>query len=101
VESARTVQSIGSQLWARVWNGLPPFDRSAEPILRYLVGNGFIDQDGEMLFIGPAAEAKFGRRHFMGMTAAFTARPSSPSSPAETRSAPTRCCLPSTSTARA
>ena len=56
-------------------NGLPPFDRSAEPILRYLVGNGFIDQDGEMLFIGPAAEAKFGRRHFMGMTAAFTAPP--------------------------
>jgi ATP-dependent Lhr-like helicase len=28
-----------------------------------------------MLFIGPAAEAKFGRRHFMGMTAAFTAPP--------------------------
>jgi ATP-dependent Lhr-like helicase len=66
---------IGSQLWSGEWNGLPPFDRSAEPILRYLVDNGFIDQDGEMLFIGPAAEAKFGRRHFMGMTAAFTAPP--------------------------
>jgi ATP-dependent Lhr-like helicase len=68
-------RQIGSQLWAGEWNGLPPFDRTAEPILRYLVGNGFIDQDGEMLFIGPAAEAKFGRRHFMGMTAAFTAPP--------------------------
>ena len=66
---------IGSQLWSGEWNGLPPFDRGAEPILRYLVDNGFIDQDGEMLFIGPAAEAKFGRRHFMGMTAAFTAPP--------------------------
>lgn len=68
-------RQIGSQLWAAEWNGLPPFDRSAEPILRYLVGNGFIDQDSEILFIGPAAEAKFGRRHFMGMTAAFTAPP--------------------------
>jgi ATP-dependent Lhr-like helicase len=66
---------IGSQLWAGQWNGLPPFDRSAEPILRYLVDSGFIDSDGELLFIGPAAEATFGHRHFMGMTAAFTAPP--------------------------
>jgi ATP-dependent helicase Lhr and Lhr-like helicase len=66
---------VGSQLWAGAWNNLAPFDRSAEPILRYLAGNGFIDQDGEMLFIGPAAEERFGRRHFMGMTAAFTAPP--------------------------
>jgi ATP-dependent helicase Lhr and Lhr-like helicase len=48
---------------------------SAEPILRYLTSNGYIDQDGETLFIGPAAEDRFGRRHFMGMTAAFTAPP--------------------------
>jgi ATP-dependent Lhr-like helicase len=41
----------------------------------HLVENGFIDSDGELLFIGPAAEAKFGHRHFMGMTAAFTAPP--------------------------
>jgi ATP-dependent Lhr-like helicase len=68
-------RQVGSQLWAAEWNGLSPFDRTAEPILRYLVGNGFIDQDDEMLFIGPAAEAKFGRRHFMGMTAVFTAPP--------------------------
>ena len=66
---------IGSRLWADAWNGLAPFDRSAEPILRYLVEQGFIDQDGELLFIGPQAELRFGRRHFMGMTAAFTAQP--------------------------
>ena len=66
---------IGSQLWAEAWNGLAPFDRSAEPILRYLVEQGFIDQDGELLFIGPAAEQRFGHRHFMGMTAVFTAPP--------------------------
>src|SRR6266851_1268048 len=66
---------IGSQLWAQAWNGLAPFDRSAEPILRYLVEQGFVDQDGELLFIGPAAEQRFGHRHFMGMTAVFTAPP--------------------------
>jgi len=66
---------IGSRLWAGAWNGLAPFDRSAEPILRYLVDQGFVDQDGELLFIGPAAEQRFGHRHFMGMTAVFTAPP--------------------------
>ena len=66
---------IGSRLWVEAWNGLAPFDRSAEPILRYLVEQGFIDQDGELLFIGPAAEQRFGHRHFMGMTAVFTAPP--------------------------
>jgi ATP-dependent Lhr-like helicase len=66
---------IGSRFWVDEWNGLAPFDRSAEPILRYLTSNGYIDQDGETLFIGPAAEDRFGRRHFMGMTAAFTAPP--------------------------
>jgi ATP-dependent Lhr-like helicase len=66
---------IGSRLWIEAWNGLAPFDRSAEPILRYLVDQGFIDQDGELLFIGPAAEQRYGHRHFMGMTAVFTAPP--------------------------
>jgi len=66
---------IGSRLWAEEWNGLAPFDRSAEPIMRYLVDRGFIDSDGELLFIGPEAELRFGHRHFMGLTAAFTAPP--------------------------
>jgi ATP-dependent Lhr-like helicase len=66
---------IGSRLWEQAWNGLPPFDRSGEPILRHLIGQGFIDQDGELLFIGPQAEKRFGHRHFMGMTAVFTAPP--------------------------
>ena len=66
---------IGSRLWTEAWNGLAPFDRSAEPILRYLVEQGFVDQDGELLFVGPAAEQRFGHRYFMGMTAVFTAPP--------------------------
>ncbi len=66
---------IGRQLWPDEWNGLAPFDDSAGPIMAYLVENGFVDQDGELVFIGPAAEHAFGRRHFMGMTVAFTAPP--------------------------
>lgn len=66
---------IGSALWVKAWNGLPPFDRSAAPIVANLVDRGFLDRDGELLFIGPQAELKFGHRHFMGMTAVFTAPP--------------------------
>jgi ATP-dependent Lhr-like helicase len=60
---------------ARCWNGLAPFDQSAEPILHRLLDNGFLEHDGGMLFIGPEAERRFGRRHFMALTAAFTALP--------------------------
>src|SRR6185437_4153365 len=63
---------VGDQLWPEAWNGLPPFDHSAEPIVRYLRERGFVDEDGGMLFIGPQAEKHFGRRHFMELTASFT-----------------------------
>jgi ATP-dependent Lhr-like helicase len=66
---------IGSRLWGEAWNGLSPFDHTAAPIVRHLVDDGFVERDGELLHIGPAAEARFGQRHFMGMTAVFTAPP--------------------------
>ncbi|GAA2275761.1 hypothetical protein GCM10010145_38460 [Streptomyces ruber] len=66
---------VGSQLWQEWWRGLAPFDRSAELIVRHLVKKGFLKQDGELLFIGPEAEKRFGFRHFMDLTAVFTAAP--------------------------
>ncbi|MFB6560552.1 DEAD/DEAH box helicase [Streptomyces sp. NPDC056400] len=66
---------LGDRLWADEWNGLAPFDSSAAPILRHLVGEGFLDSDGGLLFIGPEAEHRFGRRHFIELTASFTAPP--------------------------
>ncbi|MCX5611703.1 DEAD/DEAH box helicase [Streptomyces sp. NBC_00047] len=74
---AATLQQhrIGDQLWERMWNGLAPFDRSAAPVLRHLVSEGFLDEDSGMLFIGPEAERRFGRRHFIELTASFTAPP--------------------------
>ncbi|MGW3604363.1 DEAD/DEAH box helicase [Micromonospora sp. NPDC005161] len=66
---------VGDQLWTQAWNGLHPFEESAQPIVRHLIEHGFLDRDGGMLFIGPAAEVRFGRRHFMEMTAVFTGPP--------------------------
>ncbi|MCX4667980.1 DEAD/DEAH box helicase [Streptomyces sp. NBC_01381] len=67
---------VGDQLWAEWWNGFGPFAGSAaEPIVRHLVSEGYLDQDSGMLFIGPEAERRFGHRHFMGLTAVFTAPP--------------------------
>jgi ATP-dependent helicase Lhr and Lhr-like helicase len=67
--------SVGGNLWQEWWNDLGPFGRSAEPIVKHLVAEGYLDQDGGLLFIGPEAERRFGHRHFMNLTAVFTAPP--------------------------
>src|SRR5690606_38216503 len=47
----------------------------AEAILRHLRHEGYLESDDGMLFIGPEAEVRFGRRHFMEMTGVFTSPP--------------------------
>jgi ATP-dependent Lhr-like helicase len=66
---------VGDRVWSQWWNGLAPFGPGAEVIQRYLVEHKYLDQDDGMLFIGPAAELRFGWRHFMDMTAVFTGPP--------------------------
>jgi ATP-dependent Lhr-like helicase len=66
--------SFGRRSWAGWWAGLPVMD-GAEDVLDYLLAQGFLEADGDLLFIGPAAESRFGRRHFMDLTAVFTADP--------------------------
>ncbi|MEU4528043.1 DEAD/DEAH box helicase [Micromonospora ureilytica] len=66
---------IGDRLWSTAWNGLEPFGPGAEPIIRHLLDQGYLDSDSGLLFIGPEAERRFGRRHFMDMTAVFTGPP--------------------------
>jgi ATP-dependent Lhr-like helicase len=63
---------VGQQLWPD-WLALPELTVSAGPITDYLIGQGFVDREDGMLFIGPQAERRFGRRHFMGLMAVFTA----------------------------
>jgi hypothetical protein len=69
---------IGDKTWSQWWNDLKPFGPSAQVVVRYLADNGYLDTDNGILFIGPAAELAFGRRHFMDMTAVFTGSPNSP-----------------------
>ncbi|MFD9615996.1 DEAD/DEAH box helicase [Streptomyces virginiae] len=66
---------VGDQLWREWWGGLGPFGPAAEPVVRHLVAEGYLDSDGGMLFIGPKAEKRFGYRHFMDLTAVFTSAP--------------------------
>ncbi|MFG2042144.1 DEAD/DEAH box helicase [Dactylosporangium sp. NPDC048998] len=66
---------IGDQTWPQWWNGLDPFRAGGDVIVRHLVQHGYLERDGGMLFIGPEAEKRFGRRHFMDLTAVFTGPP--------------------------
>ncbi|GAA4918995.1 ATP-dependent Lhr-like helicase [Stackebrandtia albiflava] len=66
---------IGDETWHQAWHGLHPFDRTAQPILDHLITEGFLDHDQGMLHIGPAAEKRFGMRHFLDLTSVFTAAP--------------------------
>ena len=65
---------IGEGLWQE-WLPLPDLMISAQPITTYLIEQGFVDREDGMLFIGPEAERRFGRRPFMGLMAVFTAPP--------------------------
>ncbi|MFD5186886.1 DEAD/DEAH box helicase [Streptomyces sp. NPDC058357] len=66
---------VGDRLWQDWWGGLGPFGPPAEPLVRHLVTEGYLNRDGGMMFIGPEAEQRFGYRHFMDLTAVFTAAP--------------------------
>ncbi|MFB6787747.1 DEAD/DEAH box helicase [Streptomyces olivaceus] len=67
--------TVGEHLWQEWWGGVGPFGPPAEPIVKHLIDEGYLDRDGGMLFIGPEAEQRFGYRHFMDLTAVFTAAP--------------------------
>ena len=66
--------SFGRRTWRSWWSGLAVMERG-EQILEYLLAEGFLDSDQDLLFIGPEAERHFGRRNFMELTAVFTAEP--------------------------
>jgi ATP-dependent Lhr-like helicase len=68
-------RQVGEKLWQEWWGGFGPFGPQAEPLVRHLLDQGFLDRDNGMLFIGKEAEQRFGFRHFMDLTAVFTAAP--------------------------
>lgn len=67
---------VGERLWPQWWNGLEPFTHQTSAVIaRHLIDQGYLERDGDTVFIGPEAELRFGRRHFMGLTAVFTTAP--------------------------
>ena len=67
--------TLGRRTWPEWWHGLAPMSADGAEILQYLLDRGFLETDGDLAFIGPEAERRFGRRHFIELMAVFTAAP--------------------------
>ncbi|WP_219414039.1 DEAD/DEAH box helicase [Pseudonocardia nigra] len=67
--------TLGRRTWPEWWHELAPMTTAGAEILEHLVAEGFLETDGDLAFIGPEAERRFGRRHFSDLMAVFTAAP--------------------------
>lgn len=67
--------TIGLNTWPEWWGRLSPMRTDGAAVLAYLIEAGYLETDGDLAFIGPAAEKRFGRRHFSDLTAVFSAAP--------------------------
>lgn len=65
---------FGASTWRAWWGDLPVL-ADGEEVLGHLRTEGFLAEDGGVLFLGPAAEKEFGRRYFMDLLSAFTTAP--------------------------
>jgi ATP-dependent Lhr-like helicase len=72
-------RGIGAAIWSE-WLGKPfLFGPEVEALLPeltdHLLTEGFLDEQGGIVGIGPEAEATYGHRHFMELLAVFTSPP--------------------------
>jgi ATP-dependent Lhr-like helicase len=67
--------AVGIHSWREWWGDLPLFGPDAQRIFQHLLNDGYLDRDGDLAFVGPEAEKRFGRRHFSDLTAVFSAAP--------------------------
>lgn len=67
---------IGRRTWPEWLGGLPLATAAdATTIVDDLLARGVLDEDSGMLFVGPEAERRYGRRHFMELMSVFTSDP--------------------------
>lgn len=67
---------VGRRTWPEWLGGLAlASPRALGVIADWLVETGHLDVDTDMLFVGPEAERKYGRRHFMELMTVFTTDP--------------------------
>lgn len=69
----RAVPRSGWFEWIETVGLCSPAEAAA--IADHMLEIGMLERDGELLFIGPKAEATFGRRHFMELVSVFTTPP--------------------------
>ncbi|HEY2764155.1 MAG TPA: DEAD/DEAH box helicase [Pseudonocardiaceae bacterium] len=67
--------TVGLRTWLECWGGLSPMAADGAEVLAHLVETGYLETDGDLAFIGPEAERRFGRRHFSDLTGVFSAAP--------------------------
>ena len=66
---------VGENTWPQWWQGLPSFDTDGPEIAHWLVSSGHLERDSGMLFIGPEAERRYGRKNFLELLSVFAASP--------------------------
>ncbi len=67
---------VGEHTWPEQLGGLALGTAAeAEAITHWLLSTGQLASDNGMLFIGPEAERRFGRKHFLELLSVFTADP--------------------------
>src|SRR5690606_26364127 len=67
---------VGSRSWFDELGGLPLGSaEDADTIEDWLLETGHLDRDGDMLFVGPEAERRYGAVHYRDLMAVFTADP--------------------------
>lgn len=69
---------VGQAVWHE-WLGRLPMAMwdagEAEELAQWLLDTGHLDRDGGMLYVGPEADRRYGRRHFLELVSVFTAAP--------------------------
>ncbi|MHA7862068.1 DEAD/DEAH box helicase [Tessaracoccus sp. Y36] len=67
---------VGRRTW-RDWIGSLPLVESQdeERLVSTLLERGWLDSDQDMLMVGPEAEGRYGRRHFMELMTVFASDP--------------------------
>lgn len=69
-------RQVGSGTWLDQLGGLELGSlEDAETIESWLLESGHLDRDGDMIFVGPEAERRYGAVHYRDLMAVFTADP--------------------------
>lgn len=67
---------LGRFTWAEQLRGLAlATDAETVEITDWMLQTGHLDSDADMLFVGPEAERRFGRRHFLELLSVFSSPP--------------------------